>query len=38
MCLASLADLRMPVGKEYSPCALFVGVVIISNSQGARQV
>ena len=27
-----LADLRMRVGKEYSPYALFIGLVIISNS------
>ena len=33
-----LADLRMQVGKEYSPYALFVEVVIISNSShGARK-
>ena len=27
-----LADLRMRAGKEYSPYALFIGVVIISSS------
>jgi len=33
-----LANLGMQVGKEYSPYALFVGVVIISNcSHEARK-
>ena len=30
--ISCLANLRMRVGKEYSPYALFIGVVIISNS------
>ena len=31
-----LADPIIRVGKEYSPCALFFGVFITSNSQRTR--